>query len=233
MQVLRSAAPRILGGRDVRSGGTWLAVNEHGVCAGVTNRPSLAGQDPSRRSRGELPLLLAAHTTAEGAGRAFAKKVVSTDYNPCWLLVCDRTALFYIVVGDGEEPVVTKLSPGLHVLGNDPLGHPSPKVEMVCRALAPIRHSSGPVLRSELCRALRSHDVPDLSAYRDPRHSAVKLPPEIHAPCVHTPADGTRSATMIVVPPELDSAPKVWYADGPLCRSPLVDMSNLWQVSSG
>src|SRR5262249_51148300 len=40
MTVLRDHGPRILGGRDELAGGTWLAVNEHGVVAGLTNRPS-------------------------------------------------------------------------------------------------------------------------------------------------------------------------------------------------
>src|ERR1019366_5417378 len=37
--VLRDAEPRILGGRDERAGGTWVAVNEHGGVCGLTNRP--------------------------------------------------------------------------------------------------------------------------------------------------------------------------------------------------
>ena len=41
--VLRESNPRILGGRDDLAGGTWLAVNDHGVVAGLTNRPSPGG----------------------------------------------------------------------------------------------------------------------------------------------------------------------------------------------
>ena len=58
--VLDEGSPRIIGGRDELSGGTWLAVNEHGVCAGLTNQPLGDAKDPSKRSRGELPLALAA-----------------------------------------------------------------------------------------------------------------------------------------------------------------------------
>ena len=61
MTVLAESDPRILGGRDEKAGGTWLAVNEHGVVAGLTNRPAPDGADPARRSRGEIPLALAAH----------------------------------------------------------------------------------------------------------------------------------------------------------------------------
>ena len=70
--VLDVGPPRILGGRDELSGGTWLAVNEHGVCAGLTNQPLGEAKDPSKRSRGELPLALARHTTAPERGRGVA-----------------------------------------------------------------------------------------------------------------------------------------------------------------
>ena len=45
----------MLGGRDELAGGTWLAVNEHGVVAGLTNQPAAVGRDASKRSRGEMP----------------------------------------------------------------------------------------------------------------------------------------------------------------------------------
>ena len=92
--VLRRSGPRILGGRDEEAGGTWLAVNEHGVVAGLTNRPSPEGRDPSKKSRGELPLALAAYRDARSAVEDFATRFRAADYNPAWLLVGDRTSLF-------------------------------------------------------------------------------------------------------------------------------------------
>src|SRR5579875_1041432 len=88
--------PRVLGGRDELAGGTWLAVNEHGVVAGLTNRPSAAGRDPTKRSRGELPLALASERSAEVAVERFVRRFSPQDYNLAWLLVGDRTSLFYI-----------------------------------------------------------------------------------------------------------------------------------------
>ena len=70
--MLDEGPPRIVGGRDELSGGTWLAVNQHGVCAGLTNQPLGEAKDPSRRSRGELPLALARHRTAPDAVDALA-----------------------------------------------------------------------------------------------------------------------------------------------------------------
>ena len=42
---------------DIRAGGTWLGLNEHGLFAAVTNRPMQEqASDPQRRSRGLLVL---------------------------------------------------------------------------------------------------------------------------------------------------------------------------------
>ncbi len=96
MTVLESGPPRIVGGRDELSGGTWLAVNEHGVCAGLTNQPLGDAKDPSKRSRGELPLALARQPTAERAVDALLGSYRPADYNGSWLLVGDRTSLYFV-----------------------------------------------------------------------------------------------------------------------------------------
>jgi uncharacterized protein with NRDE domain len=228
IQVLRESAPRILGGRDVLAGGTWLAVNEHGVYAGVTNRPSPTGRDPSRRSRGELPLTLANHQRARDAVAAFRKRIRCSEYNPCWLLVGDRDALFYVVVGGNEAPAVEELSPGVHVLENRPLAPASAKAEMIRLALLPAPGWLGPTLLGKLHGVLGSHDLPTADLREEGDESASTRPPQVHAACVHTPDYGTRSAALILVPFAPERAPQVHYADGPPCITPLEDASHLW-----
>ena len=104
MTVLRDRGPRILGGRDELAGGTWLAVNEHGVVAGLTNQPSVSGRDPSKRSRGELPLAFASYATAAEAVAAVTTTLNPADYNPCWMLVGDRSSLFFIGIAGSWLP---------------------------------------------------------------------------------------------------------------------------------
>jgi uncharacterized protein with NRDE domain len=226
IQVLRSAGPRILGGRDALGGGTWLAVNEHGAYAGITNRPVANGRDASRRSRGEFPAMLTGHVSAEDAVQAFGEAVCCADYNPCWLLVGDRDALFYVAVGDTEKPAITKLGPGIHVLENRPLDAFSAKAAMVRDALVPATTWRGPALVSGLHAVLRSHDRPSLGA--DGGDAGPPRRVELTAACVHTPDYGTRSSTVIVVPYDRARAPGVRYADGAPCTSPLDDASRLW-----
>src|SRR5215208_1230447 len=90
--------PAIRGGRDEVGGGTWLATNEVGVIAGLTNRPLRDGPDAAKRSRGELPLALAGHPTAAAAVAAFGPTIDPRAYNPSWLLVADRHDAFFVDV---------------------------------------------------------------------------------------------------------------------------------------
>src|SRR5579863_10033078 len=88
---LSAGPPRVLGGRDELSGGTWLAVNRYGVCAGLTNQPLGDAKDPTKRSRGELPLAAARSRTAREAVEVLRRDFDPSDYNGAWMLVGDRT----------------------------------------------------------------------------------------------------------------------------------------------
>jgi uncharacterized protein with NRDE domain len=228
MTVLRERGPRILGGRGLLAGGTWLAVNEHGVVAGLTNQPSAGGRDPGKKTRGELPLAFAEHSSAADGVAAVCAELDPAQYNPCWLLVGDRSALFFVGIGSGRTPDVDQLEPGLHVLENAPLSARSAKAELVRRLAAEefaARPGQGAAGRLAAMEAvLRSHDP----AVPEPRtdETGRVWPPEISAPCVHTSAYGTRSAMTVVVPPA--GLPVVRVADGRPCTHPFLDATGLW-----
>src|SRR5436190_8484284 len=135
MAVLRDANPRIVGGRDELAGGTWLAVNDAGVVAGLTNRP--ATKDPDKRSRGELPITLASHTSAKAAVDALVEELRPSEYNPAWLLVGDRDSLFAVDMTGADTANVEALRPGIHILENRALGEPSAKVDHVRSLVGP------------------------------------------------------------------------------------------------
>src|ERR1043165_1181024 len=103
--------PRIRGGRDERAGGTWLATNESGLVAGLTNVPTTAPPTVPKRSRGELPLLLAKFLDAGEAVRALQSSGCSEEFNPCWMLCGDRNALAYIDLSTSGRPRVEPLGP--------------------------------------------------------------------------------------------------------------------------
>ena len=227
LTVLGEAGPRILGGRDELAGGTWLAVNEHGVVAGLTNQPSADGRDPTKRSRGELPLLLTRPSTAGQAVAELVCAVSTADYNPAWLLVGDRQSLFLVDMTGAPAPRARRLSAGVHVLENRPLGAPSAKVARVSALLAESR-AAGVSLVEALPAVLADHTIPDPTDYSLVEPEARRLP-EAAAACVHTEGYGTRSSTVVRVP-SADGRPDVWVADGPPCRTEYVDVSVRWEA---
>lgn len=231
--VLRERDPKILGGRDDLAGGTWLAVNEHGVVAGLTNRPSPGGRDPSKRSRGELPLIAAARSTAADGVHELLQTVRPGQYNPAWMLVGDRESLHYVELPADESPRIHRLPPGLHILENVGLGEPSPKVDRI-RSLLPDAGSADPPLWEALPSVLADHTIPmtegeqqpvadqDDAPNPPPSGQVVVRPLETRASCVHTDGYGTRSSMMVRLPPHL-VPPEVLVADGRPCQTVFVE----------
>jgi uncharacterized protein with NRDE domain len=225
MTVLRDSAPRILGGRDELAGGTWLAVNEHGLVAGLTNQPSAAGRDPAKRSRGELPLAFAVHDSASAAVAAVQAELDPAQYNPCWMLVGDRSALYSVVVAGQQRAVVQQLPPGVHILENAPLQPASAKASLVGELAAPAARAPDAATAVAVLEAvLRGHDAALPQGRTD--DTGRTWPPEISAPCVHTPGYGTRSAMSVVVP--VRGRPHVRVAEGRPCETPFRDVMSLW-----
>jgi uncharacterized protein with NRDE domain len=229
LAVLSPSGPRILGGRDHLAGGTWLAVNETGVVAGLTNQPSTGGRDPAKRSRGELPVRLASQPTAARAVEELLGSTTPGDYNPVWLVVGDRTDLFFIDLCRDGGPAADRLAPGLHVMENRGLGAPSAKVDRVT-GLVGSATADGTAIWDALPGVLGDHTVPDgpdgPELPRPP--GSPERPPEIRAACVHTDGYGTRSSTLVRVPRSVSARPEVRVAPGPPCTTAFVDGTALW-----
>jgi len=111
--------PRIFAGRDLRLGGTWLGVNEHGLLAGILNRRQNDNGDPlapAPRSRGLLCMdMLRRRNVAEGFDfiaehRAF--------YSPFTLIFADRISAGVAYNDHGLEIIAKRLDPGLHVFSS-------------------------------------------------------------------------------------------------------------------
>jgi uncharacterized protein with NRDE domain len=214
MTVLRERGPRLLGGRDHLAGGTWLAVSEHGVVAGLTNQPSPSGprRDPSKRSRGELPMMFAEYPDAATAVEKVCARLDPGAYNPCWLLVGDRTSLFSVGLAGGTAPEVRELPPGQYVLENVPLDPPSEKAARI-----------GAELAGRLAAAREAAEIGVAGA--DGASGAVDaLARVLRGNEVHLEEHqyGTRSSLVVTVP--WAGRPGLLLADGPPSRAPFTDV---------
>lgn len=112
---------RVLGGRDLEAGGTWLAVREDGRFAAVTNvrEPGVA---KGKRSRGQLPgdFLLGEQSPGD-----YVADIDGSQYSGFNLLLADGQELWYCSNRDGAA---RPLAPGIYGLSNHLLDTPWPKL---------------------------------------------------------------------------------------------------------
>ena len=222
MTVLEASGPRILGGRDHAAGGTWLAVNEHGLVAALTNRPG-GRRDPSKRSRGSWPLFLARHRSAGEAAAAFVERFDPGEFNPGWVLVGDRSELVYVDMTVSGRGRARTLEPGLHVLENRPLEGPSAKADLVRGRLAELEELGAAATVERLAEILRSHDAPSAE---ERRAAGSERPGAAEAACVHLGPYGTRSSTIVRLGPT--GPPRLWSAEGPPCTHRYTEATPYW-----
>jgi hypothetical protein len=85
----------LVAGLDLQAGGSWLGINDHGVVAGVLNRPGTLGPAAGKRSRGELVLEALDHADADAAARALSD-LDPDAYRPFNLVIADNRDAFWL-----------------------------------------------------------------------------------------------------------------------------------------
>ncbi|GLW99722.1 hypothetical protein Misp02_38090 [Microtetraspora sp. NBRC 16547] len=137
--------PGLIGGRDLRAGGTWLAVDPAGRrVAALLNGQGSAAPEDLRRTRGDLPLRAAA------AGEL--PRLDLTAYDPFHLVVggLDGVRLWS---WNGDQVTEDKLPAGVHMIVNSgwERGEDDPRVALFrprfAAAARPARMGSGSIRR--------------------------------------------------------------------------------------
>jgi uncharacterized protein with NRDE domain len=208
VEARQPEGPGFVAPLDLEAGGTWMGLNSGGLFVGLTNRRT-ERREPSRRSRG----LLVADALGLESARAVAEEMrtgLAGRYNPFHLLCADgRDAFLTVLREDGAE--TRELPPGVHVVGNRDASDPSSqKLSRLRAEVAALDFDAPLAVTLEGLRALlRGHPDP-----ADP----------LENPCVHTPAYGTRSSSLIAV----GSRPWCyWHAEGAPCQSKYENVSGL------
>src|SRR6476660_5782207 len=106
--------PWVVAGLDQQAGGSWLGLNDHGLVAGIMNRPQSLGPAAGKRSRGELVLEALDHADAREAAAALAE-LDPGAYRPFKLILADNTEAFWIR-HDGTRIDAAAILPGLSML---------------------------------------------------------------------------------------------------------------------
>lgn len=186
--------PGILGGRDLRSGGTWAGLDTAGRMTVVTNVRDPRIVLPQAPSRGAL------------AADFLGNGVAATDYAGAVRERARSYAPFNLLVADGEDceyisnypvPRSQPLSAGVHGLSNGDLDEPWPKTRRLVEVLSAWVASEASEVDS-LWRGLADEgqasdqDLPD---------TGVGLERErlLSAAFIRNPIYGTRASTIIAI----------------------------------
>jgi uncharacterized protein with NRDE domain len=197
----------VLAPRDVRAGGTWLGMNDAGLFAAITNRPTRV-PDPSRRSRGLLVSDALAAPDAAVAAETLAG-LPAGAYNSFNLFVCDRDEAFVVVYE--EKPELRRLAAGAHVIGNgDPDSRRLPKVARLLDEAEGIAKGSSEAALPALASACRVHRGGN----------------PLDDTCIHAGPYGTRSSTLIRRGSRRE-ANAFRFAEGPPCHTEYNDLTAL------
>ncbi len=183
--------PKVLGGKDLLAGGTWLGVNEHGMLAGILNRRSEERKEQAAlRSRG-LFCMDVLNVKNPPAARAFLRNEKGSIYRPFNLLFANAEEA-YIAYNQGEVISWIGLEKGLHVFSNGPVSET--QSEKMGRAYLLFSQVRDALLRKE--KNLRER-IPYLRTILSDHASARNSDNPKDSICVHMPAYGTVSSTVI------------------------------------
>lgn len=203
--------PKVVAGQDIRAGGTWLGVNEHGVLAAVLNRRSNGDDaDAPTRSRGLLCLDLLAHESAAAASAFLAQH--REAYQPFTLVFADSNRAC-LAFNTTDHINTVKLSRGLHVFSNvvmhDEYSEKRQRAYALFAGIKPEQQKlSGPISSwiGGFKEVLSDHTLGDGTG--DPRDAI----------CVHGNLSGTVSSSVIVFS-AVTRQFRTFYCGGAPCRN--------------
>jgi uncharacterized protein with NRDE domain len=117
--------PKIIAGRDLKNGGTWMGMSPDGRLAAITNYRDPRSLKPDAPTRGTLVTkFLSGGMSAYGYLEEV--RLSAGDYNGFNLIVYDGGNLCFF---SNREGVVRSISPGVHGLSNHLLDTPWPKIK--------------------------------------------------------------------------------------------------------
>ncbi len=189
-----SDAPGVFGGRDLKAGGSWLAVNRNGRYAAVTNVRS-PGAPAAPRSRGALigEFVAGAEPPAVYAGTVARERA---EYGPFNLVVGDACGACFVSSVDGA---VRPLGDGVHAFSNGSPEDEWPKMRRL-QANFSVLLKNGGIEDSALLDLLYDdarpddEDLPDtgIGLELERRLASIFVMPM----AVHGDAYGTRASTL-------------------------------------
>lgn len=219
---------RVIAGRDLRGGGTWLGATGEGVFAAITNQRTWNAPEPRPRSRGAV-VGEALEAGSPAAIDAYLDALTPGETLPFNLVYGDAERLM-VAYGRDEGIERVELRAGVHVVANDRIGSPHmPKAELAKARVDPIARRPWRELRPALQALLADDSVPELAVPAPP--AGARFGPELvrrlQALCIRTPDYGTVSATLLALSER--GVLEHRYAAGPPGDVPFEDVTALYR----
>ena len=207
-----TTTPRILAGKDLRAGGTWLGVNEHGLLAGILNRRSNGEFTPAAatRSRGLLCLDL---LKLENASQAVASvKQEKREYQPFTLVFADPTEAWAAINRSGTIETL-RLGDGVHVFSSaaayDERSEKKDRAYALFSTLVPeLIKKNGDV----------SSWIPILASVLSDHTPGETAGDHREAICVHGDISGTVSSSILIYSRQ-EQQFQAFFCSGPPCQN--------------
>ena len=188
-------APKVLAGKDLKSGGSWMGVTRSGKVAAITNFRGPGKVWEKAPSRGKLVRDFLMN------GDSFdvfldTLRTRARYYNGFNLLVGSDQGLWWYSNRYDEQP--QSIIPGIHGLSNHLLDTPWPKVERGKRALEHLIVGEEEIMPEQVFPILEDRstaaddELPDTGV-------GLELERALSAPFIRTLYYGTRSSTVLFI----------------------------------
>jgi uncharacterized protein with NRDE domain len=188
----------IIAGRDLRAGGTWLAMDGARRFGIVTNFRELQPPASGARSRGNL---IPDYLRNQAGPERYLQELQPTaaGYSGFNLLLTDRDSLWY--ASNRAEQFARPLPPGIYGLSNEFLDTPWPKLQRVRRRFDPLAVQGGEISKAELFAILSD---PTQAGVDEKLHQSGVSPEWeqlLSSPFIRNEDYGTRCSTLVLLEP--------------------------------
>lgn len=186
----------MIAGRDLRAGGTWLAIDDATRFGVVTNFRDLQRPRPGAPSRGEL---IPEYLRGRSGPQTFLESLASRAkaYSGFNLLLADGEALWY--ASNRAETFSRPLSPGIYGLSNHLLDEPWPKLVRVKQRFEHWLRANDGSTEEALFEMLRDEETALPDASPKPHGISPELERALSAPFVKNASYGTRCSTVTLI----------------------------------
>jgi uncharacterized protein with NRDE domain len=186
----------IIAGRDLRAGGTWLAMDRGRRFGIVTNFRDMQPPASGAPSRGNLiPDYL---RNEAGAERYFKElQPIAGRYSGFNLLLTDRDSLWY--ASNRAAQFASPLPPGIYGLSNEFLDTPWPKLQRVRRRFDPLAVQGGEVSKDELFAILSDPTQAGINEQLPKTGLSPEWEQLLSSPFIRNEDYGTRCSTLVLL----------------------------------